>query len=75
MTMENKVTPAEEEYDEDKLKKMLNTTYLCKDCENNMAICFVCKKKGSYFPAKPSRRTRRKNSSDDVILVEEDEEK
>lgn len=28
---------------------MINLNYTCKDCANDLAICFICKKKGKYY--------------------------
>lgn len=50
MTSETRIIPTEEHYDEERLKKMMNTNFTCKDCESNTAICFICKIKGSFFP-------------------------
>lgn len=36
--------------DDEKLKKMMNFTHICLDCQNNLAVCFQCKKKGYFFP-------------------------
>lgn len=36
----------------------MNTEYICKDCTNNLAICFKCKKKGSYYPELNSSKSK-----------------
>lgn len=36
--------------DDEKLKKTMNIDYICKDCHHNVAICFKCKHKGSFYP-------------------------
>lgn len=36
--------------DVEKLKEIINIKYVCPDCASFKAICFSCKKKGSYFP-------------------------
>ncbi len=35
---------------------MGNFNYTCKDCENNLAICFICKNKGTYYANNKSKK-------------------
>lgn len=35
MSDDTRVSPTEEHYDEDKLKKMTNKSFICKDCLQN----------------------------------------
>ncbi len=40
--------PQEAHLDDDRVKKLINITYTCNDCLSELAICFICKKKGKY---------------------------
>jgi len=54
--------------DDEKLKKMINLTFICLDCQSNIAMCFKCKKKGSYFPELNNSKSKSK------VKAEEKEE-
>lgn len=36
----------------------MNTEYVCKDCKCNLAMCFKCKKKGSFYPELSSSKSK-----------------
>lgn len=44
-----KLQPSELCLDEENLKEITETDYLCHDCKNNEVACFICKKKGNYY--------------------------
>ena len=35
--------------DDEKIKKIIDLNFNCIDCQNNEAICHICKKKGKYY--------------------------
>lgn len=51
--------PTELYLDDDKVRKMINVSYVCKDCQNDLAICFICKKKGKYYGSDTRSRKRK----------------
>jgi len=59
--------------DDEKLKKMINLTYICNDCQGNTAMCFKCKKKGSYFPELSSSKSKSKAAKAEEIQEKETE--
>jgi chromodomain-helicase-DNA-binding protein 7 len=46
--------------DDEKLKKMINLTFICLDCQQNVAMCFKCKKKGTYYPELQNSKSKSK---------------
>lgn len=65
--------------DEEKLKKNMNFSYTCTDCQNNLAVCFQCKGKGYFFPELQGKNKSKKfefpPASDAADKNEMDEEK
>lgn len=39
----------------------MNLEYICRDCTRNLAICFKCKKKGSFYPELSSSKSKSKS--------------
>jgi len=50
----------ESHLDDEELKNNMNTEFICRDCQNNLAICFKCKKKGSFYPELSSSKSKGK---------------
>ncbi|KAL4510059.1 hypothetical protein ABPG72_010252 [Tetrahymena utriculariae] len=76
MTSETRIVPTEDHYDEERLKKILNINYTCKDCETNTAICFICKKKGSFFPpAVLNKQNKRIQQQKQKVIAEKEKQK
>ena len=46
--------------DEEKLKRTMNSDYICNDCQKNVAMCFKCKKKGKFYPELSSSKSKSK---------------
>ena len=78
MKESNMIFANEIHLDEERLKKITNTTFNCKDCKNNLAICFICKTKGAFYSTnallKANKSNLNKNNEND-ISEEENENK
>ena len=71
----------EQEMDEDKLKKNMNFSYTCTDCQSNLAVCYKCKSKGYFFPELQGKNKSNKKfefppspSSNDKKSIEEEKD-
>lgn len=53
--------------DNETLKGMLNTSWTCEDCSNNMVACLICKMKGLYYGAqyKKNKKGKLKKEGED----------
>ncbi len=50
--------------DNETLKTMMNTSWTCEDCQNNLVSCLVCKKKGLYYGAEYKKNKKSKAKKD-----------
>lgn len=43
---------------------MINTSWTCDDCQNNLVSCLICKEKGLYFGAEYKKNKKGKGKKD-----------
>ncbi len=63
MNENNVIFPNEVHMDEDRLKKLINLNFICKDCKSNVAICFICKVKGKFYSVSELNRVNKKKDN------------
>ena len=51
-------------FDNETLKGIINTSWTCDDCSNNLVACLVCKTKGLYYGAEYKKNKKGKSKKE-----------